>query len=324
MVDSSVSVTASAAQAAVTPRREDDICVILNTRSGKKRQEVARELERLFAAHSGRVDIRSLNSGREVDGAARAAVEEGFGTIVAAGGDGTICGIAARVAGSDSRFGVLPLGTFNYFARSLDLPEELEAAVDVVRRGDERGMGLGEVNGAAFLNNASIGAYAMILQRRERIYQRWGRSRIAAYWSVVTTLLRLRSSQRMQVSVDGETRTLRSPLIFIAANAFQLEVFNLPGGDCVEEGKFALFVAPDRTGPALLAYAFRLAFRGMQEGRDFTLLRGQEIVIDTARKRMLVARDGEKARMTGPFTFRYHRDALRVIVPRATGESEAE
>ena len=53
-----------------------------------------------------------------------------------------------------------------------------------------RPVNVGEVNGRIFLNNASLGTYAGILETRERVYSRWGRSQFAAYWSVLLTLLR--------------------------------------------------------------------------------------------------------------------------------------
>lgn len=291
-----------------------DICVILNTRSGKRRA-AQEQLEGAFAKHPGRFTLHVLKSGRDIERATRDAVAAGYGMIVAAGGDGTISGIAPIVADAGLRFGALPFGTFNYFARSIGMPEEIEEAVDVIARGKEHRISRSEVNGEGFLNNASLGAYAAILQRRERVYRRWGRSRIAAYWSVISTLLRMRTSQPMVIEIDGEAHDLRTPLAFVAANPFQLEIFRLPGAEDVRAGKLALFLAPDRTGPALLAFAARLAIGGVEESRDFTLMTGRSIRIETERKRRLVARDGEKTRMESPFVFRTHPGALRVICP---------
>ena len=61
---------------------------------------------------------------------------------------------------------MIPLGTFNYVARSLGLPETPEEAVAVLAAGETRPLPLGEVNGRVFLNNASLGAYAKILETR--------------------------------------------------------------------------------------------------------------------------------------------------------------
>ncbi|HPG21458.1 MAG TPA: diacylglycerol kinase family protein [Amaricoccus sp.] len=297
-----------------------DIRVILNARSGKRsgRAQVE-ELAALFERYPGRFSLRVVRGGRMIARETARAIEEGVPTIVAAGGDGTICGIAAQLAGTGARLGVLPLGTFNYFARSLDLPEDLEAAVRVLAEGQERAIPVGEVNGQVFLNNASLGAYAAILFRRERVYRRWGRSRIAAYWSVLTTLLRFRSSLDVAITVDGATRAFRTPLVFVAKNAFQLELFELDGADRVRSGDFAVFVAPDCSRLDLLRTALRLAFRSLQPSRDFELICGRDVRVEMRHRRRLVARDGERERMTGPFRFAMRPEALRVIVPAGPG-----
>jgi diacylglycerol kinase family enzyme len=296
-----------------------DICVILNLGSGKRRgTELAARLDAAFESYPGRFDLRRMRPGARITEEARKAVEEGFGTVVAAGGDGTICGVAAGLFETRARLGVLSLGTFNFFARSLGLPDvltDLDAAVRVLVEGEERAIDIGTVNGQVFLNNASIGAYATILEQREAIYRRWGRSRFAAMWSVVKTLLEVRPPMVLKVAVDGELRRFRTPLAFIAANAYQLEEFDLNGADCVRDGRFALFVAPDANRAELLRFALRLLARRMVEGRDFELICGRDILIETLRPSRLVARDGERERMAAPFRFQMHRQALRVLVP---------
>ncbi|HEY1791039.1 MAG TPA: diacylglycerol kinase family protein, partial [Verrucomicrobiae bacterium] len=70
------------------------------------------------------------------------AVRDGFDVIAAAGGDGTINevlnGIGDARGFDRTRFGVLPLGTVNVFARDLKIPLRLESAWEVLRRGYER------------------------------------------------------------------------------------------------------------------------------------------------------------------------------------------
>ncbi len=292
-----------------------DICVILNAASGgRKGQALDARLQEAFARHPGRFTLRRLQSGDDVAAAASQAVEEGFRVVAAAGGDGTICAVAERVSGG-ACLGILPLGTFNFFARGLGLPDDLDAAVDVLATGVPRSIDVGDVNERMFLNNASLGIYPAILQNRETTYRRWGRSRLAAHWSVLKTFLTFYRPLSLEVSVDGQSRRTRTPLAFVAQNAYQLDFYGLEGADCVRQGQFALFLAPDGNRIQLLLYALRLAWRGMQAGRDFELFCGEEIVVTTKRRRRLVARDGERERLSSPFRFTLRRRALDVIVP---------
>jgi diacylglycerol kinase family enzyme len=297
------------------------VCVIANAGSGKQGgEERRRAIEEAFAGHAGRVEIRLVTRGAEIEATARGALDDGFGVIVAGGGDGTIAAVASVLAGSDRVMGVLPLGTFNYFARSLGLPEDLDEAAAVITAGRTRAVDIGTVNDRVFLNNASLGAYPAILEQRERIYQRWGRSRLIAYWSVLVTLLGFRRPLRLDLTADGVRRTVRTPLLFVAKNGHQLDQIGLDGGECIRAGQFAVFVAHDTGRLGLMRHAFRLAFGLSERKVDFELICCETLTAVTARPRRLVARDGERESLPSPFTFRLRRRALRVCVPEEVPE----
>ncbi len=303
-----------------TPADAPDICVILNPGSGKKKDSGVRgRIEAALKRHPGRFRLKVVGKGRNLIDEIEAAADEGYGTLVAAGGDGTIGAVASAALKHGRTLGVLPMGTFNYFARGLDLPEEVEEAVDLIATGTSRTVSVGEVNGKAFLNNASLGLYPAILAQREGTYRRWGRSRLAAHWSVLVTFMRFHRPISMKVTVDGEPIRTRTPLAFVARSDYQLELFGLDGAEDVRQGRFALFLAPDSTRWGLLVFAVRLAWRSMERGRDFDFFAGENIEIETGSKRRLVARDGERERMRPPFRFRILKDALRVIAPEGGG-----
>ena len=77
--------------------------------------------------------------------------------LVIGGGDGTIGSAASVVVGTHIVLGILPLGTLNHFAKDLNLPTDLDAALDLIAAAKMRTVDVGEVNGRVFLNNSSIG-----------------------------------------------------------------------------------------------------------------------------------------------------------------------
>ena len=114
-------------------------CVIFNPAArGEKARRFRRHLEAI-----GRQSLLKLTAeAGQARRLAAEAVREGFETIVAAGGDGTLNevlnGIGDEPDGFErTRLGVLPLGTVNVFARELGLPGGLEAAWEVIRHGSE-------------------------------------------------------------------------------------------------------------------------------------------------------------------------------------------
>ncbi|MHA7875533.1 diacylglycerol/lipid kinase family protein [Roseivivax sp.] len=304
------------------------IAVLLNRASGAEdKGDVEARLKKAFAPHGDLFALFAFDKGSELIPECRRAMREGFGTVVAAGGDGTISGVAQELAGSDHHLGIIPQGTFNFVARGLGIPEDLEEAVALLARGTTRPFPLGDLNGHLFVNNASLGVYPQVLKEREGTYRRWGRSRLAAHWSVIVTFLTFRRPLRMRVSIGGKEVRRRTPLAFVGRSAFQLEHYGLEGAEAVREGAFALYLAPESTRWQLLMRALRLASKGMVLNRDFELFTGTDIEISTGSSARSVAMDGERRRITGPFRFTMRPDALRVVAPdpaEATGDSDGQ
>lgn len=293
----------------------DRLCVICNSGSGRTSRE-SDAVEAAMRVLGPRAKLWRV-AGRDLDDAGAEAVARGFGGIVAAGGDGTVMAVAGAVARSGRRFGVIPLGTFNYFARGLGIPEDPEGAARVVLAGHARAVPVGEVNGRVFLNNISLGVYPAILRAREDVYRRWGRRRLAAHWSTAKTMLRFQRPLHLTLGIDDAQVRVRTPLLFVARSAYQLDTFALAGSDCVASGRLAVFVAPDAGPVAMLGKAWHLARRAMQEGRDFDLHCGEAVTVWARSRHLTVACDGEKFRMKVPLRLRMLDDALQVFAPEA-------
>ncbi len=291
------------------------IVAIVNPKSGRKDGDIPKALRAFLKADGRDGEVRMPSEGRSIADLAREAVDEGCAMVIAAGGDGTICGVGEVLAGTETALGVVPAGTFNYFARSLELPQDVEGALKVIAAGHTRKVDVGQINERMFLNNASVGIYSLIRRVRERTYRHWGRSRVAAYWSVLRALVTLYNPMDVTLTVDGQTRRARSSLVFVCISRYQLEEFELEGAEAVRDGKLALFLSRDRGRLGLLKQALRLAMHGMQRGRDFDLVTGQEVTVETGRPYRHVVRDGETERMEGPFRFRMMQGALKVVVP---------
>ncbi|PZO65591.1 MAG: diacylglycerol kinase [Paracoccus denitrificans] len=291
------------------------VCAILNGGSGKqKSDDLAALLDRELGPYCGTWDLRQTKRGRDIPVIARQAVQRGFDLIVAAGGDGTQAAVAGALAEKDVLMGVIPGGTFNYFARDLGVGETPEQAIATLRNARLQSISVGRIGRTVFLNNVSFGAYPQILKTRESIYRRWGRSRVAAYWSVLKTLVNLRNPMSVSLNTPQGTKTHRSTLIFVAKSAYQLDNFGLAGAEAVRAGHFAVFIArASRPAPLIMA-AVRLAV-GKSRDDDFDMIIADEMVIETTPARQLVAHDGEKTKMRGPFDLQVLKGGLTVLVP---------
>jgi diacylglycerol kinase (ATP) len=80
-------------------------------------------------------------------------------TVIVAGGDGTIGWVVRRLVDSKHPVGIISVGTFNNFAKSLHLPTTVDGAIRVVKNGKPHPITLGRVNGTVFLEAAAIGLF---------------------------------------------------------------------------------------------------------------------------------------------------------------------
>jgi diacylglycerol kinase (ATP) len=131
--------------------------VILNPIAGKgKAAERIPEVEALLAARKIEYELRLTQGVWHAAELAREAAQEGFDVVVAAGGDGTVNEVINGLMLSHARgdtiptMGVLAIGRGNDFAYGADLPENLEACVEVLAKGESRPMDVGRVVGGDY------------------------------------------------------------------------------------------------------------------------------------------------------------------------------
>ncbi len=129
------------------------------SRTGAKAYPAAREA--LLARGLNLLRCEAVKNPDRLPDAVRRAVADGCRLIVIGGGDGTVGGVAGVLAGlpPDVRpvLGVLPLGTANDFARTLEIPKSLDAAANVLAFGKIVDIDLGRANDQPYVNVASLG-----------------------------------------------------------------------------------------------------------------------------------------------------------------------
>ncbi|WP_374455078.1 lipid kinase [Nocardioides sp.] len=150
-------------QTPATPRT-DRVAVVVNTAS-RRGARVLPLVEKALRGVADEVTVRPVHGGLELLEALSAAVDDAPDLLVAGGGDGTIGCAAEMVAHTRTRLGVLPLGTANDFARTLEIPTGLVEAVDTLVTGKVVDVDLGRVEGRAYLNVASVGLSVAVTQR---------------------------------------------------------------------------------------------------------------------------------------------------------------
>lgn len=295
----------------------------MNAGSGRKAARLRQQVVQSALREGGaECEVVLARGGRQLSRAvalqARRAATLG-GTLVGAGGDGTLNAVAAAAHARNLPFAALPQGTFNFFGRNLGLSEDLATAAADLLDAVERPIQVGEVGDRIFLVNASIGLYRRLLQDREQFKRRFGRSRWVALWAGLNTLLRRHPRLSLRVADERDARAM-DVLTFIAGNnRLQLEQLGLPGVDRLEQSQLIGIRLPPQPRGALLALALR-GLAGRWENSENGVAFGfSELLIEPAslrRRSLRVGIDGEIVRLPTPLHFRVSPRPLRMMLPR--------
>ncbi len=287
------------------------IAVVRNPRSGTAPEPAV--LEQAFRA--AQIDARFVDTPDPRDMAQyldRIAGESDV--VVAAGGDGTVSGVAAAVARAGKTLAVIPTGTLNHFARDAGIPIELEQAIALITSGRERRFDLGIVNEHLFLNNVSLGSYPRMVKVRDALETN-GRSRtLATAIAVARTWWRLRKLTATLL-VDDRQLHRRSPFIVVGNGSYVLAGLSLGKREEISDGRLSLYVAPSTGRIGALSLPFRALAGRLESYERFETFCAEAITAQFSHPRIEAAIDGEVRVLASPLRFTIRRAALRVLVP---------
>jgi diacylglycerol kinase family enzyme len=295
--------------------------VVINRSSGGTEDRgISDRIREAFRQVGAKADVRAAPGGDELVALAREIAGGDPAVVVAAGGDGSIGSVASVLAGTGKALGVLPLGTWNHFAKDLDIPLTLDGAAKTVVEGRAASIDVAEVNGRVFVNNSSIGLYPRIVRRREEQREKLGWGKWPAFvWATLHTLHRHRLLD-LTLSVDGKEVRRQTPFVFIGNNFYEMEGFNVGTRERLDRGELSVYLAPNARALDLLVLALRSLFGLLRNDSRFEVLRTTELRIESPNDRARVAIDGEVAMVPMPLRYRVRPGALRVMVP--VGETE--
>jgi len=243
----------------------------------------------------------------DVAGLARQAVADGADLLGVAGGDGTQALVAGIAAQHDLPFLVLSAGTRNHFAMDLGLDRERPAlGLEALTDGVELRLDLGLIAGRTFVNNASFGAYAEVVQSPAYRDDKRGTT-----LSMLPDLLTGGRGPRLLVRID-QRMTIEAPqALLISNNPYELgDLAGLGRRARLDTGVLGVIaVTVDSAAQAVELLRGRKA-RGL---RQFL---AHEVVVDADADGIPVGVDGEALMLPTPVRCTIRPGALRVRVPR--------
>jgi len=288
---------------------------VINAAAGSSDAEAKREVIEAALRASGRRGDLLFCSPAELTSVAHQAATKAIANrtaVVAAGGDGTLNTVAQAAHAEGCAMGVVPQGTFNYFARTHGIPADPAEAVRLLLRAAPAPVQVASINDRVFLVNASLGLYPDLLEDREAYKARFGRSRGVALVAACATLLRAQRRLRLHIEMGGTVRDVQTLTLFVGNNRLQLQQFGAEPEDTLvgtpgDGSMAALMLRPIGTlsmiGLMLHGAMGRLGEAAGVEGFEFQHMVVQP-TLASGRLEVVVAFDGEVARMRAPIDIR--------------------
>lgn len=308
----------------VVPRR---LLVIANADAGTA-DEAARD-EALAVLRAGaEVEVAATSSPEELDEVLDGVLDGEERPIVVVGGDGSLHAVVAalhrRGALADAVLGLVPLGTGNDFARTLDIPLEPAAAAEVVLAGHERELDVVvDDEGGVTVNSVHAGAGADAGEKGARWKERLGsigvgRVNLGKLGYPIGALQTAASppSLRVRVEVDGDLVTdVDTEVLMVAVG----NGASVGGGTPITpdadpgDGLLDVLVAKPATTADRFALALRVPFGSHDDHRTVDAVRGRSVTLTGGPFRC--NSDGEISEPVRSRTWQVRPAAYRMIVP---------
>jgi diacylglycerol kinase family enzyme len=263
-----------------------------------------------------------LRPGDDLLDLARDAVDRGADVIGMAGGDGSQALVATVASERGVPYVCVPAGTRNHFALDLGLDrDDVVGALDGFSDGVERKVDLARVNGRVFVNNATMGLYAKIVQSDE-----YRDAKLRTTTDMLPDMLGP-DAEPFDLRFDGpDGRTYPTAhLILVSNNPYQLYHRGGRGTRArMDTGGLGIVAARIADAKDALAFAVDLQSGRLRSFRGWLEWSAPRFVVDSAGP-VEIGVDGEALRMDPPLLFESVPGALRVRVPHhAPGIAPAE
>lgn len=278
-----------------------------------------RRLGGAFAARGAAFDLEVTQAPGHARELAVAAAAAGYRAVAVVGGDGTVAEAASGLAGTLTPLAVIPAGTANQVAYNLQIPQALEAAVEVAVNGQVVPIDLGRIGERAFALVAGAGFDAAVMASATReLKERFG---FAAYIYAAVKEALTATPRTFRVVADGQAQEISAVTVMVA-NVGRLFARWLPvrlplgpqPANAWRDGRFDVVILATRHLPDFAGAVWSATHLNFAGNKRLVHLQAEEITIE-ADPPIAAQIDGDPAGFT-PITARVDREALRVFVPQ--------
>jgi len=289
--------------------------VVINPVAGVSQLEIVRE--RVQSALQERdipLEIYETTGKEDLRLLIRDKVQQGFKLFISAGGDGTLSSVIDGLVGTEIPLVILPTGTWNALARALDIPLQIDQAIDLLfQEHNIQTIDAMQVDQNYFVLSISAGAGSLTMKEVEREEKRrWGK--LADLKSALTQLLKFRS-YRFEVRIDGKPSKFRASELMVAnSSILGLKALQLDPNIRMDDGRLNVCRIYANSVSEYLRLGVSL-LRGEQKGNwNILCVEALEEIEIHCKEKLPVQGDGDLIGRL-PITVKIRPKAIRIVTP---------
>jgi YegS/Rv2252/BmrU family lipid kinase len=285
------------------------VLLFVNRSARRGEEAFAEAVERLTALGFEVIDACRHPDDRAADRIRELAAEVDL--IVIGGGDGTLNAAADALVEVNKPFGILPLGTANDLALTLNIPTDLETACGVIAAGHRRRIDLGRVNGKHFFNAASVGLSVGVTRRLSK--EQKGRLGVFAYLVAAVGAVWAGRPFRAELTVDGQTHRVKTVQLTVGNGRHYGGGLTIAADAAIDDDRLDVYSLEVRGWWQLVPLLWRLRAGTLAGSPMVRTLSGRVVEVVT-RKPRRVSTDGEITTRT-PARFEVLPGVVEVFAP---------
>lgn len=285
--------------------------------------QLVADAKHIFAENGHSLEVEIIAGSELIPTLDRVVARKDIDVLLAGGGDGTISSAARAAFRSGVTLAVLPAGTMNLFARSLQLPLDLAGALDAIAKGEVRAVDIATANGTPFVHQYSVGIHTRLVRIREGMTYR---SRLGKIWaSIHAVMLAIRRPPRFEAEIRS-TRGLESrqcSAIIVSNNPFGEG--HIPHADRLDTGRLGVYIAATMTPNELARLSAEVMLGTWKASPLIAEREVSEVSLRFRHKKSsaLATIDGELVPLESRVDLKIHPGALNVVAPAAAVSAAA-
>ncbi len=276
------------------------------------RSERAKGLREKIQSLDPRAVVRPTGGPGDAAALAAQAVAEGFMTVVAAGGDGTINEVVNGIANSGTTLGLLPLGTMNVFAAELGLPSNrLKRCWEIIQARHVRRVDLARANSHYFVQLAGVGFDAQAVAGVD-----WAAKKNLGPLSYILSAVKVAARRAPLLTVNSNGVTREGSFVLVGNGRYYGGPFTVFQQAVIDDGKLDVLVFKNQGHLDILRYVQHILLGTHLTLPDVDYFQTDALVVSSASgEDVPFEADGELVGYA-PVSVRVGEEHIDVIVPR--------